>query len=98
MEIADFMEQARALQDKVSAAQDMLDKTIVRGIAGGGDVIVTMTGKYDLADFQIRPELLTKTPAEVTATIVAAFRDAKSKADDAIDRVMGDATAGISLP
>ncbi len=96
--MADFMEQARALQDKVAAAQDLLDKTTVRGLAADGAVIVTMTGKYDLKDLKINPSLFAGDAAHAAAEIAAAFRDAKQKADDAIDRIMGAATAGIPMP
>lgn len=98
MEMSDFMAQARALQDKVSAAQDLLDKTIVRGIAGNGDVIVTMTGKYDLNDIQISDALLSMDKATVRDLLMGALNDAKAKADAAIDKVMGAATAGLELP
>ena len=98
MEMSDFMAQARALQDKVAAAQDLLDKTIVRGIAGNGDVIITMTGKYDLSDIQISDALLTMDKAKVREMLMGAMQDAKAKADAAIDKVMGAATAGIEIP
>lgn len=98
MEMSDFMEQARALQDKVSAAQELLDKTIVRGLAGNGDVIVTMTGKYDLNDLQISDALLSMDKATVRNLLMGALNDAKAKADAAIDKVMGAATAGLEIP
>ena len=98
MEMEDFMAQARVLQDKVSAAQALLDKTIVRGIAANGDVIVSMTGKYDVAGGKINPSLFAGDAAAATAAIADAFRDAKAKADATIDRIMGDATAGMPLP
>ncbi len=93
-----FMEQARVLQDKVAAAQALLDKTVVRGIAEGGACIVSMTGKYDLKDLKISEELASRDAAAITAAVAAAFRDAKEKADNAIDRVMGEATAGMPMP
>lgn len=98
MEMADFMEQARVLQEKVSAAQDMLEKTTVRGIAANGAVIVSMTGKYDLKDMQINPEFLKGDASAVISAIIEAYRDAKQKADDTIDRIMGAATAGMPMP
>ena len=96
--MSDFMAQARALQDKVAAAQDLLDKTIVRGIAGNGDVIVTMTGKYDLTDIQLSDALMTMDKAMVRDLLMGALRDAKAKADATIDKIMGAATAGLEMP
>jgi len=98
MEMQDLMAQAKQLQDKVAAAQALLDKTSVKGIAGKGLVIVEMSGKYDLIKLTIAPELLKQDLAAVTETIAEAFRDAKAKADAAIDKIMGEATAGMPLP
>jgi len=98
MEMESFMEQARVLQDKVAAAQAMLDKTTVRGIADGGDCIVTMTGKYDLKDIKISDALAARGSDAIEKTVAAAFRDAKDKADKTIDKIMGEATAGIPIP
>jgi DNA-binding YbaB/EbfC family protein len=98
MDMQGLMAQAKQLQDKVAAAQELLAQTSVKGIAGNGDVIVEMSGKYDLISLQIKPELLKKDAATVAQTIADAFRDAKSKADATIDRVMGEATAGMPMP
>lgn len=98
MDMDAFMEQARVLQDKVAAAQDLLDKTVVRGIADNGACIVSMTGKYDLKDLQISDALAASGAAAITAAVSAAFRDAKAKADATIDKIMGEATAGMSMP
>ncbi len=98
MDMESFMEQARVLQDRVSAAQDLLDKTTVRGIADAGACIVTMTGKYDLVDIKVSDALAGRDAAAISETVLAAFRDAKAKADAAIDKIMGDATAGMPMP
>jgi DNA-binding YbaB/EbfC family protein len=98
MEMQDLMAQAKQLQDKVSAAQDLLGKTSVKGIAGNGECIVTMSGKYDLINLEIKPVLLERGTEHLTATITAAFNDAKTKADNVIDDIMGEATAGMPMP
>ncbi len=98
MDMDALMEQARQLQDKVAAAQDLLDKTVVKGIAGAGDVIIDMSGKYDLIKMTINPDVVARGTDAITDAVMAAYRDAKAKADAAIDRVMGDATAGMPMP
>ncbi|MDR1360795.1 MAG: YbaB/EbfC family nucleoid-associated protein [Rickettsiales bacterium] len=98
MDMNALMEQAKQLQAKVAAAQDNLGATVVKGIAGNGLVIVDMTGKYDLLKLTLSPDLLKKDLAEITALITAAFNDAKAKADATIDKVMGEATAGMPMP
>ena len=98
MDMKALMEQAKQLQGKVSAAQDQLGKSTVKGISGNGMVIVEMTGKYDLVKLTLNPSLMKEDLETITALITAAFNDAKSKADDLIDNVMSAATAGMPLP
>jgi len=57
-----------------------------------------MTGKYDLVNIVIRPDVLSYNADTVAKIVADAYRDAKQKADELIDRVMGEATAGVQLP
>lgn len=98
MDMEALMAQAADLQNKVANAQAQLAKTVVKGIADNGACIVDMTGKYDLVKITIKPELLAHGADVVADVVSAAYRDAKTKADDLIDDVMGDATAGVNLP
>ena len=95
MDMEQLMAQAKQLQENVAVAQEKLSGMTVRGIAGNGDVIVTMTGKYDVTDLVISDALAGHA---VRDAVLAALRDAKAKADAVIDQVMGDATAGMPLP
>ncbi|MBP3316555.1 MAG: YbaB/EbfC family nucleoid-associated protein [Alphaproteobacteria bacterium] len=98
MDMESLMAQAAELQNKVAAAQESLAKTVVKGLASNGACIIDMTGKYDLVKITIKPELLSHGADVVADVVSAAYRDAKQKADDLIDRVMGDATNGVELP
>ncbi len=98
MDMDALMAQAAELQNKVAAAQDQLAKTVVKGIAPNGACVVDMTGKYDLVKLTINPDVLSGGVSAVETAVTAAYMDAKQKADAMIDRVMGDATAGIPMP
>lgn len=98
MDMENLMAQAAELQNKVALAQENLSKTVVKGIASGGACIVDMTGKYDLVNITIRPDVLSQGADAVAKIVADAYKDAKQKADDLIDRVMGDATNGVQLP
>ena len=98
MDMDSLMEQARQLQDKVAAAQDLLDKTTVKGLAGAGDCIIDMSGKYELRKITINPAVVAAGAAAVETAVMTAYADAKAKADATIDRIMGDATAGMPMP
>ena len=98
MDMEALMAQAAELQNKVATAQEQLGKTVVKGIAQNGACIVDMTGKYDVIKLTINPDVLSQGADAVAAVVLSAYRDAKVKADSIIDKVMGDATAGIPLP
>lgn len=98
MDMESLMAQAKQLQDKVAAAQELLGQSHVKGIAGNGECIVDMTGKYDITGLTIRDDVLARGATVVAQVVMAALQDAKSKADATIDRVMGDATAGMPMP
>ncbi|MBQ8473465.1 MAG: YbaB/EbfC family nucleoid-associated protein [Alphaproteobacteria bacterium] len=98
MDMESLMAQAAELQNKVAVAQENLAKTVVKGIAANGACIVDMTGKYDLVNIVICPDVLSYDADTVAKIVADAYRDAKQKADELIDRVMGEATAGVQLP
>lgn len=98
MDMESLMAQAGELQNKVAAAQEKLGNMHVKGLAAGGACIVDMSGKYDIASVTINPKLLESGASAVEGAVLAAFRDAKEKADRLIDDVMADATAGMPMP
>ena len=98
MDMEQLMAQAKQLQDKVAAAQDKLAHTKITGMASGGACVIEMTGKYDLLSVKLRDDIAGRSAKQISEIFLAAYTDAKTKADTVIDRVMGDATAGMPLP
>lgn len=98
MDMESLMAQAAELQNKVAVAQEKLAQTNVKGIAGNGACIIDMTGKYDVLKVTIHPSVLSQGADAVSAAVLAAIKDAKEKADVLIDKVMGEATAGMPMP
>jgi DNA-binding YbaB/EbfC family protein len=93
-----LMAQAAELQNKVANAQEKLAQTNVKGIAQNGACVVDMTGKYDVLKITIHPSVLPAGAEAVSNIVLAALKDAKQKADVLIDKVMGEATAGMPMP
>ena len=99
MDFMGMMKKAQAMQAKLQEAQEELSRVDVQGASGGGMVNVTMTAKGDLKGISIDPSLLTPSDKEVVEDlIVAAFSDAKAKAERAAAEKMQELTAGLSLP
>lgn len=98
MDMENLMAQAKTLQDKVAAAQEKLGGMHVKGLSKGGACIVDMSGKYDIISVTINPSVISQGATAVEEAVASALRDAKAKADDLIDNVMSEATAGMQLP
>ena len=94
-----MMKKAQAMQARLQEAQEELARIEIQGASGGGMVGVTMTAKGDLKSVEHRP--LAAKPADkemVEDLIVAAFADAKAKAERTAAEKMQALTAGLPLP
>lgn len=94
-----FLKQAQSMQKKMQEMQDQMATTEYTGKAGGGLVQLTMSGRGEARKAFIDPSLLKEAEKEILEDlIVAAFNDAKSKADEDSQNSMSNAFGNISLP
>ena len=99
MDILGMMKKAQAMQSKLAETQEQLAALEIEGESGGGMVKVTMTGKFDLKSVKLDPSLLKPEDAEmVEDLLLAAFADAKGKAERLAAEKMSELTAGLPLP
>jgi nucleoid-associated protein EbfC len=97
--LEELMNAARNVQEQMARAQAQLDQIEVEGASGGGLVTVRATARGAVRGLNIDPSLLTADSKEMLEDlIVAAFNDAKTKADQAGSAEMGKLTAGMQLP
>ena len=97
--IEDIMAMAQNVQAELTKAQDGLDKIEVEGAAGGGLVKVRASAKGRIIGIEIDPSLLQPGEKQIVEDlVVAAFNDAKAKADAASGAEMAKMTSGIPLP
>lgn len=95
----ELMKAARNVQEQMAKAQAQLDQIEVEGASGGGMVKVRATARGAVRGVSIDPSLMTPDSREMLEDlIVAAFNDAKAKADQAGSAEMGKLTAGMQLP
>ena len=95
----DIMKMAKGLQDDMAKAQASLDAIEVEGAAGGGLVKVRATAKGRIIGVDLDPSLLNAADKDMLEDlIVAAFNDAKTKADTVGHAEMQKMTAGLPLP
>lgn len=95
----DIMKQAQAMQAKFEEAQAELERIEVEGLSGGGLVRVTLTAKGLLKGLALDPSLLKPDDKEMLEDlIVAAYDDARKKADRLTEERMKSLTAGLPIP
>jgi DNA-binding YbaB/EbfC family protein len=107
MNIQKLMKQAQEMQSKMQQMQDKLGEAEFEGAAGGGMVKVIVSGKGEARRVTIDKALLPKNPDDADSEddirtledlIVAAFNNAKTKSEDAMNEQLSGMTAGLGLP
>jgi DNA-binding YbaB/EbfC family protein len=94
-----MLKQAQAMQNKLVEAQKKIEEHSIDGSAAGGMVKVCVSGKGALKSIKIDPSLLTPQDVEVLEDlIVAAYRDAKEKADSYSEHELSSLTGDMPLP
>jgi DNA-binding YbaB/EbfC family protein len=97
--LEEIMAMAQNVQAELTKAQANLDTVEVEGVSGGGLVKVTASAKGRIIGIAIDDSLVNV--AEKTMLedlLVAAFNDARLKADNASSEAMSKMTSGLPLP
>lgn len=94
-----LLQQAQAMQEQLQAAQERLADATVDGSVAGGAVTVTVNGTGDLLGVTVRPGTVdgddVESLAELSDLVVAAYRDAKTKADTLAGEALGPLAGGM---
>ncbi|MFH1085805.1 MAG: YbaB/EbfC family nucleoid-associated protein [Chloroflexota bacterium] len=94
-----MLRQIEELQNQMAQAQAALGEAVVQGSAGGGAVVVEMTGSQELRAITIKPEVVDPEDVEMLQDLImSAFKDAVTKAQALTQERMGPLTAGLDIP
>lgn len=97
--LTEMLKKAQEMQSKMGDMQAELDRVEVEGTAGAGMVKVILTAKGDMKSVTIDPSLFSSEEKDVVEDlIVAAHKQAREKAADAMQSRMKDLTGGLDLP
>lgn len=95
----EMLKMAANVQAEMARAQESLDRIEVEGTSGGGLVKVRATAKGRIVKLDIDATLLRPEDKDMLEDLlVAAFNDARAKADAAGQAEMQKMTAGLPLP
>lgn len=98
-DLNEILGMASRVQEELTRAQENLDKLEVEGVSGGGIVKVRASAKGRVLGLNIDDSLLVPSEKQILEDlIVAAFNDARKKADEVSTAEMSKMTSGLSLP
>jgi DNA-binding YbaB/EbfC family protein len=98
-DLNDILGMASRVQEELQKAQANLDTIEVEGAAGGGLVKVRASAKGRIIGLAIEDSLVNLADKGMMEDlIVAAFNDARAKADEASSHEMAKLTSGLPLP
>jgi DNA-binding YbaB/EbfC family protein len=94
-----LMKQAGEIQGRMQKMQEELAALEVEGQSGAGLVTVRLNGKMEARGIKIDPSLIKPDEAEMLEDLIlAAFQDAKGKAETAVQAKMQEVTGGLQMP
>ena len=98
-DMAGMMKKAKEMQAQMAEMQENLDTITVTGEAGAGLVKATATAKGELTSLDIDPSIFNPDDKEVAEDLIlAAIKDAQTKASEKSREEMGKITEGLGLP
>lgn len=98
-DMSKMMKAAQDMQSKMTELQDELARTVVIGESGAGLVKARATAKGELTGLDIDPSIFVASEKEVVEDLIlAAIKDAQSKAAERHKVEMGKLTESLGLP
>jgi hypothetical protein len=98
-DLRDLQRMAKEMQANMERAQARLAEETVEGSAGGGAVVVVMTGTQEVRSVRISPEAVDPSDVETLQDLVlAATKDALARSKELAAQRIGGITGGLKLP
>ena len=94
-----MIKQAQKMQEEMKAKQEELEQQEFKTTSGGGMVEVTITGKKEIKDISIKPEIVNPEDIEMLQDmIMAAVNEAIRKVEDISNSEMEKITRALNIP
>jgi DNA-binding YbaB/EbfC family protein len=97
--MGDLQKMAREMQANMAKAQEELAAATVEGTAGGGAVVVVLSGTQDIKSVKIQKDAVDPDDVDTLQDLVlAAFTDALKKSRELAAQRLGGVTGGLKIP
>ena len=95
---SDMLSKAKAMQEKMKEAQDLIKNIEVEGMSGGNLVKVILTGDYEIKSIEITEAAKKENQEIINDLIIAAYNSAKENLKKRSAEELSKATGGLNLP
>jgi DNA-binding YbaB/EbfC family protein len=97
--MGDLQKMAREMQANMAKAQAELAEASVEGSAGGGAVVVVLSGTQECKSVRIQKDAVDPNDVETLQDLVlAAYSDALKKSRELAAQRLGGVTGGLKIP
>lgn len=97
--MGDLAKMAQKMQADMAKAQADLAEETVEGSAGGGAVVIVLSGTQEIKDVRIQKDAVDPEDVETLQDLVrAAFSDALAKSRELAAQRLGSVTGGLKIP
>ena len=97
--MSSMIKQAQKMQQDMLKMQEEMEQTSYEASSGGGAVTVKMSGKKELQEIILKPEIVDPDDIEMLQDLIlVAVNDAMKKVDDENQTQMSKLTGGMNIP
>jgi len=97
--MGNMLKQAQKMQEDMAKMQAELEERTETVTAGGGAITVTASGKKEIIDIAINPEVVDADDVEMLQDLImAAVNEALRKIEEVTSSEMAKITGGLSIP
>jgi DNA-binding YbaB/EbfC family protein len=94
-----MVKKAQKMQEDMTAKQEELEATEFKAASGGGAVEVTMTGKKEITNLTLKPEVVDPEDIEMLQDlIISAVNECIRNIEDKTNEEMEAITGGFNIP
>lgn len=99
MNMNNLMKQAQKMQKQMEKMQEELESKTIETTAGGGAIKVVISGKKEIKEIKINPEVVDPDDVEMLEDLVlSAVNEAIRQAEDISSSEMNKITGGLNVP
>ena len=94
-----MLKQAKKMQEQMVKMQEEMEEKVYDAAAGGGAVTVKISGKRELLEIKIKPDVVEADDIEMLEDLIlAAVNEGLRKADASSADEMSKLTGGLNIP